>query len=130
VTFAADSITCSQLSRVSSASRSRIAAMSRSATSAFGAAPSIPAPEPRERRLRHVAGGADGCELHQPDPSGTSPSSVFLDNWSEAAGAIRLGGAVITGQLDLRGTRITAADEHGQPSTPSGAVSPREEPYG
>ena len=28
----------------------------------------IPEPEPGERRLRHVTVGADGCELHQPDP--------------------------------------------------------------
>ena len=53
---AADSITCSQLSRISSASRSRTAAMSRSIGSALGARAeqSVPQAERGERGLRHV----------------------------------------------------------------------------
>ena len=78
---AADSITCSQLSRISSASRSRIAATSRSAGSAFGASPSRASRRPSAasvgcatspRRPRRSGGASSTSQA----PSGSSPSSV------------------------------------------------------
>ena len=76
--FAADSITCSQLSRISSASRSRIAAISRSVGSAFGAPPSRASrsPSPASVACATSPSAPMAASSTSQAPSGRSPSSV------------------------------------------------------
>ena len=76
--FAAASITCSQLSRISSASRSRIAAMSPSARSALGAAPSRASrsPSPVSVACATSPSAPMAASSTSQAPSGRSPSSV------------------------------------------------------
>ena len=75
---AADSITCSQLSRISSASRSRIAAMSRSVGSAFGAPPSSASRRPSAASVDCATSPSAPMAASSTSqaPSGRSPSSV------------------------------------------------------
>ena len=75
---AADSITCSQLSRISSVSRSRIAAMSRSVGSAFGAPPSRASrrPSPASVACATSPSAPMAASSTSQAPSGRSPSSV------------------------------------------------------
>ena len=75
---AADSITCSQLSRISSASRSRIAAMSRSVGSAFGAPPSRASRRPSAASVACATSPSApmAASSTSQTPSGRSPSSV------------------------------------------------------
>ena len=75
---AADSITCSQLSRISSASRSRIAAMSRSVGSAFGASPSRASRRPSALSVDCATSPSAPMAARSTSqaPSGRSPSSV------------------------------------------------------
>ena len=76
--LAADSITCSQLSRISSASRSRIAAMSRSVGSALGAPPSSASrsPSPVSVACATSPSAPMAASSTNQTPSGRSPSSV------------------------------------------------------
>ncbi len=76
--FAAASITCSQLSRISSASRSRIAAMSPSTGSALGAAPSRASRSPSPASAAWVTSPSVPLAASSTNqtPSGRSPISV------------------------------------------------------
>ncbi len=75
---AADSITCSQLSRISSASRSRTAAMSRSVSSASGTPPSSASrrPSAASAGCATSASAPMAASSTSQAPSGRPPSSV------------------------------------------------------
>ncbi|MFD9081675.1 translocation/assembly module TamB domain-containing protein [Streptomyces erythrochromogenes] len=62
-----------------------------------------------------------GTKLNSADPTGTAlyadrmkvNGNVFLDEGFTSAGAVRLTGTVIAGQLSLRGAKLTGADNNG-----------------
>ena len=124
---AAGSITCSQLSRISSASRSRIAAMSRSVGSAFGVSPSRASrrPSPASVACATSPSAPMAASSTSQAPSGRSPSSVRAVSVASlglprAAGPDQRRQPIFRDELADGGDIGVLADEAGQLGTQVG----------